>query len=93
VAKLLKVSKVRIRQICKQFQIDYDSNVSGVGNYIKAINDDIYLGWDPPCRNCSYQFEDKLDKDKKCWTCGKPQYWHDRTYPEAFTHLFFEHSL
>lgn len=93
VAKLLNVSKVRVRQICKQYKIEYRPKNTTIGNSIKTFSDDIYFGWEPPCKDCPHQFEDKLDKSKKCWTCGKPQYWHDHKYPDALQYFFSENSV
>lgn len=84
-SKKLHINPETLEKYIEQFDLLTPAPVKS-NNFVSGINDDIYMGWDPPCKDCEYRYKDKVFF-LKCKECGKPQYWHDHMYPEALQHM------
>jgi hypothetical protein len=89
-ARALGVRGASITSVARKYGIKLEGEAKSSNSIQRTINNDVYYGWESPCKGCIYQYEDKLNPHSKCNQCGKPQYWHDHKFPDAFINIFKE---
>jgi hypothetical protein len=57
-AKHLHITAYTLDKYIKQFDLPARS-YSKINNSVSGINNDIYMGWESPCKDCKHRYKDK----------------------------------
>jgi hypothetical protein len=89
-ARAIGVKGASVTSMARKYRIKLEGETKSSNSVQNTINNDIYYGHESPCKDCKYKYDDKLNAKSICSQCGKPQYWHDHKYPDAFAAIFVQ---